>query len=208
MKKVVMFFALLFVAGLANKAEAQCIHQGTIINDNFYGFPNFGKTIYQSLEGEGTNFKATGYGPFGSRVEYMVADNFGIGIEFNMLGNGATFQDTVSVYQDTAWVTNTYDYEYKHTKWRFMARMSYHFVVTDMVDSYVAFGAGYKKDTYDFISNDPNGSDNFAVSGLIPFSARIAVGMRMFFTPWAGINFEIGAGGGPLVAAGASFKFL
>ena len=92
-----------------------------------------------------------------------------------------------------------------------MARLNYHFVSTDVVDAYVGFGAGYKHKKTTFSSDDPvNGPtsiDGGLFDGLIPVTARIALGARFFFTENIGVNMELGLGGGPLLSGGVALKF-
>jgi len=203
---------ILISFGFNNKAAAQ-VEEGSILIDTYYGFPNFGKNLWSILENDSTqNTKATGIGPLGFRFEYMIADNLGVGFDFNYLDNGFKYEETFTSYNSTTmtYETNTYEYQYKKTKMRFMARLHYHFVVTDVVDAYVGFGAGYKHKINKFESNDPNASEETLESlfnGAIPVSARICIGTRFFFTENIGINLEMGVGGGPLLSAGVSFKF-
>ena len=97
MKKICTIFiatvALTF--GVNNKVSAQ-VEEGNVIIDLYYGFPNGAKTFYSIFESY-SGFKATGIGPLGGRVEYMVADNLGVGVDVNFVQGGASYTDTVNV---------------------------------------------------------------------------------------------------------------
>lgn len=197
--------------GYNSTATAQ-VEEGNMIIDLYYGYPNVGKSFWSALETETTsNAKATGIGPFGGRFEYMIADNFGFGVDVNYLSNGYSYDDQVSVYDTTTmtWSDQTYNYSYTKTKLRIMARLNYHFVQTDVVDAYVGFGAGYKHKTNKFSTTEPGGTESDFESGLnlLPMSLRVALGARFFFTDFIGINTEMGLGGGPLLSGGISLKF-
>ena len=131
MKKVIfalsMAGALLF-GSASNTAVAQ-VEEGSMIVDLYYGFPNIGKSFWDAvaIDGEVNSTRATGLGPMGARFEYMVADNFGVGVDFNILTNGyeVDFTDTTSTFNSTTGMwetqTNTYTSDYNRMKLRVMA---------------------------------------------------------------------------------------
>jgi opacity protein-like surface antigen len=186
----------------ANQHAAAQVETGSILIDTYYGFPNIGKQVFSVLASDSSTIgsRATGVGPLGIRFEYMVADKIGVGVDFNYLSNGFEYDYILD--------NTTYTATYKKTKLRVMARLNYHFVQTEQVDSYVGFGAGYKHKINTFSSTNPadfedNLESNFQ---LLPFSARICVGTRFFFTDNLGVNLELGAGGGPLLSGGITVK--
>jgi len=183
--------------GMGNRATAQ-IEQGTFMIDTYYGFPNSTKSFYKLFE-DSTNYRATGFGPIGMRVEYLVADKVGIGAEVNFVKGGSTYE------------FNGYTYEYSKIKLRAMLRFNFHFGTTENFDAYFGVGAGYKYTKKTFTTTDPSGEETAETGGFlnltIPVAARLAVGMKYFFIPNVGISAEIGVGGGPLVNGGLAFKF-
>jgi hypothetical protein len=194
-----------------NISTAQ-VEEGNMLIDLYYGFPNSSKTLYSTFESV-PGYKSKGIGPVGGRFTYMIADNFGVGVDVNYVSGGAEYTDEVSEYDSTTmtWTDNTYSIERSVTKIRVMARFDYHFVQTEMADAYVGFGAGYKYKNTTWRSTNPNGTedelDGGLFDGLVPVAARIAVGTRLFFTDNIGINLELGLGGGPLMSGGLSLKF-
>jgi opacity protein-like surface antigen len=195
--------------GFNNSATAQ-VETGTMMIDTYYGYPNVGKSFWDALETEGAqNTETNGIGPLGTRFEYMIADNLGVGVDINYVGNGYSYEDTVQTYNETTsmWESNIYSYSYQRDKLRIMARVNYHFVITDAVDAYIGFGAGYKHKINKFTSTQPGAEEVDLGVSLLPVSARICLGTRFFFTPWLGVNLELGIGGGPLMSAGATVKF-
>jgi len=210
MKKICTLFiaTIALTFGVNNKVSAQ-VEEGSILFDLYYGYPNGGKTAFDFLADQGgLNLESKGIGPIGARFEYMVADNLGVGVDFNYVGSSLSYDDTVSVYNSTTsmWETDTYNYKYTRNKIRVSARVNYHFVSTDAVDAYVGFGAGYKHKINKFTSSDPNAEDLEGALNLIPVAVRICIGTRFFFTDNIGINLELGLGG-PLMSGGLTLKF-
>lgn len=213
MKKVLFTLTLAGLAlfGSSNKAVAQ-VEQGNILIDLYYGFPNSSKSLYKTFD-ENEGFEAKGFGPLGIRGSYMVADNFGVGVEVNYVAGGAIYTETETVTNPNTLATTTEEYsiEREVTKLRLMARLDYHFVQTSVVDAYVGFGAGYKAKNTTWTTNEPGGIveelEGGFLEGAFPVAMRVAVGTRFFFTDNIGINVELGLGGGPLLGGGLSLKF-
>ena len=192
---------------------AQALMQGNFVVDTYYGFPNFGRSFSQSVEDAntgGNNFKAGGIGPAGLRLEYMIADRVGIGADVIYNSNIIKFSAVDSTYNGTTdtWSTQTNEYEYIMQRVRAQVRLNYHFdIASPDFDSYIGVGAGtnnrFRKtleNGVDISEND--GLDNFT---LLPFSMRIALGARYYFSQNIGVNMEIGLGG-PVISAGLSVK--
>lgn len=202
-KKILMIVASVGLLLAANPAAAQ-VEEGNVIIDPYYGYPNFGKTLVSSaISEDAENTKATGIGPLGLRVEYMLADNLGLGIDFiynssgiegdvtrtDSLGNSAVYTDKASMQRI-----------------RVMLRFNYHFVQTDALDAYIGGGAGYNTRIWKYTSTDPSYEEPSVSGSLLPVAFRAALGARYFFTDNIGLNAEIGLGG-PVLSGGISIKF-
>ncbi|WP_066759304.1 outer membrane beta-barrel protein [Crocinitomix algicola] len=200
-------FALTLLLGFGASANAQ-VEEGSIIIDPYYGGPNFGKYFAQAIvtsageDAEG--IKIGGVGPAGLRAEYMVGDKLGVGVDFIYNTWSATF-DVDSTNPEG--ITNQYETTLKMTRIRVLARLNYHFATTDQLDAYVGFAAGYNGRNYS-LKTELEGYDDDFINELttLPASARIAIGMRYYFTDNIGLNGELGLGG-PLFSAGLSLKF-
>lgn len=190
--------------GFQHSATAQ-VEQGNIIIDPYYGFPNFGKEASDGLFNDSiADIDVTGIGPCGLRAEYLISDNFGVGVDFiyNSFGFKGSYEDL-----DANNNTQTYTDQVKMQRFRVQLRMNYHFVQTDQMDAYVGFGAGTNIRRFSYSSDNPNYDQPDAVSGaLIPVSVRLALGTRFYFTDNIGLNAELGLGG-PVLSAGISIKF-
>lgn len=192
---------------------AQALMQGNFVVDAYYGFPNFGRSFSQSVEDantSGNNFKAGGIGPAGLRLEYMIADRVGIGADVIYNSNIITFSavdSTFNVTTDT-WSTQTNEYEYVMQRVRAQVRLNYHFdIASPDFDSYIGVGAGTNNRFRKTLENgvDITENDGLANFTLLPFSMRIALGARYYFSQNVGLNMEIGLGG-PVISAGLSIK--
>lgn len=184
--------------GMQQNAKAQAVEQGNVIIDAYYGWPNLYTTVMKTaynLGGE-SDVKIKGVGPLGGRVEYMVAERIGMGVEVNFAQSSLDWTDNNS--------GENYTYSVSSNRLRALLRFNYHFAGSDKFDSYFAVGAGYKNTSITAKSTDPN-FEEASLSGLIPVATRIGVGGRYYFTDNIGLSAEIGLGG-PLVSAGLTVK--
>lgn len=203
MRKFFTFLGLVSfsILGLNTNASAQ-VEKGNFIIDPYYGFPNFGKSLVSSTGVD--NGVVTGIGPAGIRLEYMVADKFGLGVDF--IYNSTNIEGTVDSLNSDGTVYDTYDLKVYAQRYRVHFRANYHFVQNDNVDAYLGVGAGTNIRRIGYTTDYPNYDGDNATGALIPFSMRLALGTRYYFTDNIGLNAEIGIGG-PVVSAGLSFKF-
>lgn len=194
-------FGILFGA---NTATAQ-VEEGNFLIDPYVGAPTF-NIWWKSVE-DVTDADFSTVGPpisFGGRFEYMVADNFGLGVDGNYAITG--FQDTRVNFDDT--LSTEQNFKYTANRLRIMLRLNYHFVQTENLDVYAGFGAGYrnvKRTVYWNDSEDPEST--YAITGFnIPVAFRIALGGRYYFNDFIGLNFELGAWGGSIIQGGLAIK--
>jgi hypothetical protein len=91
---------------------------------------------------------------------------------------------------------------------RAQLRFNYHFNITNPnVDSYIGVGAGTNNRFRSTLENGVDITENDGISNftLVPFSIRVAAGLRYYFTANIGINAEIGIGG-PVISGGLSIR--
>ncbi|MES2140760.1 MAG: outer membrane beta-barrel protein [Bacteroidota bacterium] len=174
----------------AQTSSGNSVEEGTIIIDGFYGFPYFNGSALRALFSNTVgNVRNTNH--LGAKVEYMVTDAIGLGVEF-------TYANATVSYRDSLYRTYTAGI----SKLRVLGKMNYHFATDENMDPYLTFGAGIKQTT--FYDNSTNGVK--WTGFLFPVAIRVGVGMRYFFTDVVGVNAEVGLGG-PLMQAGVSFRF-
>jgi hypothetical protein len=212
MKKPLFITAIAFALGL--NANAQCIQQGKILMDAYYGFPNLFKAVLQTeantIQNNSTkNGNAPvggvtiyGIGPMGAKVEYLLTDKFGMGVDFNYSNVGIKFSAAGTNSSGNA---VTYNYDLSSPAIRAMLGFNFHFVHSDKIDVYAAVKAGYYNRSFSLVTNDPNSNGSISLNDPIAF--RLEVGMRYFFTENIGLHINIGFPGGPLLAGGIAFKF-
>ena len=199
---ITLLTVVLLALNTIPQASAQAVERGTIILDPYYGFPLTGKDLLHELF-KPIDMTVTGVGPTGARVEYMLADRIGVGIDFiykQVIGNFDK-ADTAS--------GNTYNYTGTITRTRIHLRINYHLLAsTEELDFYVGAGMGTNiREITLTSSDDPSANLVWTeVTRILPFSLRIAFGARYFFYKNFGINAEIGVGG-PLLSLGISAKF-
>jgi outer membrane protein W len=200
-KVTILVSAVTLLFGI--NSNAQAVSEGNIIIDPYYGYPNFGSKFASSLNGI-ENSKVTGIGPMGLRAEYMVADKFGIGVDF--IYNSFNVSGTIDSLNSDGTLYKSYDAKIYSQRYRPQIRMNYHFVSNDALDAYVGVGVGANIRKIGTKTDYPNYNDNSISGSLIPVSLRLALGMRYYFTDNIGLNLELGLGG-PFMSGGLSIKF-
>jgi hypothetical protein len=182
--------------------------------DAYYGFPNLWTSILKtSVKNSNTtvseaDIKISSLGPLGGRVEYLLSEKIGFGLDFSYANTTAKYSDTYSTYNYSTgtYTTNTYDYEVSIPRWRLVPRINIHLGQSTKFDPYFAFGVGYANSKISATSNDPNDPGVTLSRSFIPVSVMAKFGMRYFITDNIGLGVETGIGG-PLATAGVTFKF-
>ena len=224
-KKKKMMKKLLLIAGFSMglvAVNAQ-ITQGNFMIDPYIGVPNWANTLlfskYEGTNDNVNNYKTIGGSlSYGGRIEYMIADQVGIGADINYEVSGFSYDYTSyqydasgSIIYDMVGNALTADYTDKYTskKLRAMFRLNYHFFQSDKVDAYYGFAAGYKSAKREFTTtpSNPNSTNESMDKALIPISTRLAVGTKIYFTKNIGAHVELGVFGGGLIQFGLSVKF-
>ena len=190
------------------------VGEGNFIIDPYAGIPNWANSILYSNY-DGTNSSVSNYKvvggmlSYGGRLEYMIADNFGVGADVNYEVSGFEYDYVDSTYNagSGTYSTATYHDKYAAKKLRIMARLNYHFVQNDRVDAYTGFAGGYRNVNRSWESSNPNSVDDETNTTLIPVAIRLAIGTRVYFTENIGAHVELGLGGGAIFQFGLSAKF-
>ena len=196
MKKLLLILTI--IAGTTFSASAQSpVMKGNILIDAGIGWPT-GNVLWNDDGNDWQNYKVNG-GPFafGGRLEYMVADGFGIGLDGNYVTTGYNYD---SYFNNTDSLVNS---DLTTKRMRIMLRMNKHIVQNDLVDAYIGAGVGYRyvnRVSTGFIEVEQDGA-------LVPVAFRLAFGARFFFTENLGAHVELGAWGGAPLQMGLSLKF-
>ena len=221
MKKIsVLTLASIILFGINNlkaqdsnkKEESEnCVGKGKFIIDAFYGYPYMvGKYINTAVSSSGENIDVTNLNHVGGKVEYMINNVIGLGIEYTYASVTAKYVGSYTVYNNS---TGGYDYQYNNytfgiNKQRILAKVNIHFATSKYLDPYATAGVGYKQTNV--YSNDINNQSNVNevnnALNIIPVAFRMGIGMRYYFIKNMGISVEAGIGG-PLIQAGLSGKF-
>ena len=203
--------ALFLLLIISNVAKAQVYEEGKVVIDIYYGFPNIITTYLKSAIDSASrsnssnqaiysNITVSSIGPVGGRVEYLLTNRIGFGIDFS-------YSNTIAKYMDP---NNPYNYQASVPRWRVVPRINIHLGNSKKFDPYFAFGIGYHS-PYKVIyaTNDPNYTGP-AVSYIPLFTNSVVImskfGMRYFITDEFGLGVEVGFGG-PLTTGGITVKF-
>lgn len=196
MKKTLLIFSAVLL--FSSFGSAQIIAKGNVLVDAYYGFPNLWTSVLKAAyAGSPTavGIKIGTFGPVGGRVEYLLSDKVGLGLDFQTANSSVSWTDST-----------IYNYKVSANRIRFCPRINVHFGNSENLDLYGAFGIGYKNSTLKFTSNDPNFGENSGNISLTPVTWRMAIGIRYFFTKNIGAGLEMGLGG-VLATAGLALKF-
>ncbi|MBI1838259.1 MAG: hypothetical protein HYR91_13440 [Flavobacteriia bacterium] len=211
MKKIYLTVLTVALSLTSLNSNAQCIEQGKILIDGYYGFPNLYSSIFKGLyanSGTELNLKIGSLGPIGLRTEYLLTDKIGLGLDLGFNSSSISYDDNTTIYNSTTgnYDPITYNYKFSTKKIGAIATFNFHFIENDNLDAYFTVGMGYGNRSFTYASNDPNYS--FAtVKSIIPVAYKIGVGMRYFFTENIGANLALGFGQGGLINAGLTAKF-
>jgi hypothetical protein len=220
-----MMKKLLLIAGFSIGLVAMNaqIMRGDFMIDPYIGVPNWANSLLYS-QYDGTNMDVTNYQTIGSalsyggRLEYMIADKVGVGADINYEVSGYSY-DYVDYQYDASGAViydangieqyRTYTDEYTAKKLRAMFRLNFHFFQSDRVDVYSGFAAGYKSVNREFTTTPSNAysSNESFNKALVPVTARLAIGSKIYFTQNIGAHVELGVFGGGLIQFGVSAKF-
>jgi hypothetical protein len=195
MKKIFTLLAATALTFASINSQAQALEKGDFMIDAYYGYVGPGLIVRTFALNEEGDFSVVG--PAGLRVQYMVAEKFGIGIDANYQTAKASWSGL------SADLTNRdYDASYSVTKIKFMIRTSWEFVNTEKFTMNWANSIGYKNVNRVLDANN----ETFSAGG-VPAAFRTAVGMRFFITENINIHADVlGIGGGGIFLGGLSFK--
>ncbi len=208
--KFLLLFALATVQiyGTSSIVKAQSVEKGNVIIDGYYGFPNLMTVFFKAIAESNTDdpsLKVKGLGPFGGRVQYMVSDKIGVGLDVFYAKSSFEYTDRTTDFNTGLPVT--YNYKLVNSRPRFLLRADFHLGESDAVDPYFAVGLGYSAASYKFTTNDPVFDINiYNTRSLLPVAFRAAFGTKFYFAKFLGAGVEVGLGG-PLVTFGLSGKF-
>ena len=197
-------------------AAGQANSKWNLVNDPYYGFPNY-TSLFPGLKSSMlgavkdddniSNIESRGSGPTGLRTEFFLNNWFGVGVDAIYSGSSVTYDRLDSVVDG---ISYTNSYERKMSRVRIQARFNFHFPVKNKrLDMYGGIGIGsnakYRKLFVNGVETEDRTGfwDGFPT---MPISMRTCWGFRYYFSKFVGMNFEVGIGG-PLISTGVSSRF-
>ena len=197
-------------------AAGQANSKWNLVNDPYYGFPNY-TSLFPGLKSSMlgavkdddniSNIESRGSGPTGLRTVFFLNNWFGVGVDGLVSGSSVTFDRLDSVVDG---ISYTNSYERKMSRVRIQARFNFHFPVKNKrLDMYGGIGIGsnakYRKLFVNGVETEDRTGfwDGFPT---MPISMRTCWGFRYYFSKFVGMNFEVGIGG-PLISTGVSSRF-
>lgn len=184
--------------------SAQALNERDIVVDTYVGYSLIG-SVFKTYENESAaTSNVSGIMPVGIRGEYMLSENFGIGLDMFYTSNKLT--ETIGGTDLNTFEETIYTYSFERKKFASYITMNWHLAKSnDKFDFVLTSGIGYKNTTWSTESNDPNYITD-EVENAIPVSFRLGTTARYFFNDNIGANLTFSIGG-PLVSAGLSARF-
>ncbi|MEO5643543.1 MAG: hypothetical protein ABIQ40_12760 [Bacteroidia bacterium] len=176
------------VAQAMRKKKASAFGEGKSIISIGYGFPNLGKSIFNTYNTY-NDFKVSGFGPMHVKYEYGVSDKIGIGVSVNIVTFKVAWTEAPYSYSDS---TVAYEHRIKSSAYSALARLNIHFATQEKIDPYWGIGIGYSGRKYTYSSDDPNYTSGIALTNPIPIGFESTLGCRFFFTENIGAYIEVG----------------
>lgn len=174
--------------GLPNRTDGgeQSFGNGKIALSLGYGAASGGflKVLLKTYEDEaGYNF--TSFGPIHFRGELGISDNVGLVCSINHNSWKASW-----THLDSSISSPVYYDEVKRSVISVLARLNFHFGVSERVDPYFGVGAGYRAVDFSYTSTDP--TYDWSFSNPFHLGFETTVGVRYYLTDGIGLYGEIG----------------
>ncbi len=127
MKNFISSVILIALLALCSNSNAQIIEKGNVLIDAYYGWPNlWSNTAKATLtDANSQDISVGSLGPLGGRLEYLVSDKVGMGVEVNYTnttvkwnsntidGNGNNVIYNYKVF----FAKNAYFIQFQHALW-------------------------------------------------------------------------------------------
>lgn len=138
------------------------------------------------------------------RLDYQLNEEISVGLEFTYANTEFLYKRTYTpLLTNTNTPTTDSSFNAQVTKIRFLAKMGYHFNISERFDAYGTAGFGYKQFTYS--SRDSYLTSQNVLNDILPVAVRLSIGGRFFLTNTFAIHVEGGVGG-PMMQIGATYK--
>ena len=200
-----------FILSILSTTSFSQLKIGDVLVDMSYGVIGGARGYYfANFENNNLNnpnyqidYNATYLGPAGVRVQYTIANKFGLGFEGNYTYRYLNWQQ---VANDPYGPQQTYNYTVTQTVMRLMLRTSWEFINEERFNMNWANSIGYRQAIW---SGDNNYNFNYftntnGTNQGWPLAFRTAIGMRVWLHPNFGLNGEIGFSGGAFMNIGLS----
>jgi hypothetical protein len=218
--KVLLSSVLLYVVANFTFSQ-QAIRKGNLILDPYIGLPQ--RNAFQEAPSIAMNYRKNGgFIAYGGRLQYMIKNKLGIGIDLNYRVSGENYDywKTTSIYdyetETSTQETSIENYDYVSKKLRYMLRINQYVVNNEKLNLYFGFGGGPVRDVQVSSGPDPTLSPQnmfSPIGGSVDFkkaspivAIRFSMGGQVYFTNNFGLMFEGGIGGGTFLQFGTSLK--
>ena len=215
----VMF--LFFNSSLAQDFEESTyvspLKKGDAVIGVSVGYPNWGKYFLnrEFNDFDVVNGVTRGFAPLGISGEFMISKDISLTLSGFVNRYGGTWTSTKEMFINNQWVSETHDYDFDLTRFRFLVGMMYN--ISDFeIDNFlfhIGAAVGASEIRFKESSTNPNwrlrDQNYFAIENEdleLPIAFRVNVGFRYFFKNNMVFTFDA-ALGGPSLSLGLGYKF-
>ena len=183
---------------------SQIVERKSTTVEVYVGYPDWWKILFKSVLGSSGayNINTKGQGPFGFRLDHILTNRIGLGLDMWYANTRIT-----GIYNPSNTVTkaNNITFDANLLRLNAIAKMTIHLAKSNKFDPYVHFGFGYLYSRYNF--NSSNKAVYNVDNPLPQITGRAGIGLKYYATPELGFVLDVGVGG-PLISIGVFKRWL
>ena len=196
-----------------NAQDKTAFEKGTVVATVGYGFPDLYRTSLRIAYNAYSSTKVSGVGPIILKGDYGIVKfkwghSVGAGIVLGYSSTNVKYTYSTSRwYGGSGWNNYTYNQTDKYKTITVGARGTYHFFTKEKFDCYASVGLGFNINTYNQISDDPDGALRTSYKSRSGLYQAVTVGIRYYFTKNIGVYSELGWDMSNPIQGGVAIKF-
>lgn len=136
-------------------------------------------------------------------IDYLFNSEYGVGLELTYATIQYQYVRTLAIRSGTNITVRDSSFKTTASKVRFLAKVSYHYNISEKFDAFTTAGFGYKQFKYG--TKDSYLTTGDVLTRILPVAIRLSLGGRFFISKQLAIHVE-GEVGGPIMQAGISYK--
>lgn len=137
------------------------------------------------------------------RTGYQLGSEYSVGLELTYAQQSFEYIRKYTNYSGSTPVTTDSLFKASATKIRFLAKLEYHFCISERFDLYTTAGFGFKQ--FKYSTADYTLKTSNLANEISPVATRVSIGGRFFINRNFAVHVE-GGFGGPMMQVGLTYK--